>query len=362
YVRSSHHLRLISCRTNDRPVARGRAVSPSPALTAPHLLRIIRAHHLVEADRLESFLKTVPPDTIDAEDPKRLAEAIVAARLLTKFQATLLIQGKSRSLSIAGKYRLIDRLGAGGMGLVYLCEHLKMRRHVAVKVMPHKQATEPGQLDRFLGEAQAAAAMRHPNIVQADGIDQENGVHYLVMEYIDGADLERLANSIGPLDFRRATYYVAQAAAGLQHAAERGLVHRDIKPSNLIVDREGVVRVLDLGLARLAGQVGPTERFDSNSVLGTADYISPEQALNSHEVDSRADIYSLGCTLYFLLAGRAPFKDANVTQKLLMHQMRDPTPITELREDVPGLMGAVLARMMAKEPSARDQTPAAVGD
>jgi len=335
-------------------------VSTAPALTAPSLLQIVRAHRLVETERLDAFVKTLPKETLDAPDPKRLAESLVGARLLTKFQAALLLQGKSRSLTIAGKYRLIDRLGAGGMGLVYLCEHLKMRRPVAVKVLPQKQATEPGQLDRFLREAQAAAAMKHPNIVQAHDIDSDNGVHYLVMEYVDGADLDRLVNTIGPLEPTRAAYYIAQAAAGLQHAAERGLVHRDIKPSNLLVDREGVIKVLDLGLARLAGHGSLTERFDSHSVLGTADYISPEQALNSHDVDTRADIYSLGCTFYFLLAGRAPFKDANVTQKLLMHQVTEPTPIDEIRGDVPPGMPEVLEKMMAKDPAARFQSPAEV--
>src|SRR5262245_48604707 len=180
------------------------------------------------------------------------------------------------------------------------------------------------------------------------------------MEYVDGADLDRLVRTTGRLAPNRAAYYIAQAAAGLQHAAECGLVHRDIKPSNLLVDRDGVVKVLDLGLARLAGRGGLTERFDSNSVLGTADYISPEQALNSHEVDTRADIYSLGCTFYFLLAGQAPFKDANVTQKLLMHQVTEPTPITELRDDVPPEMAAVLTRMIAKDPADRYQSPAEV--
>ncbi|HJZ92047.1 MAG TPA: protein kinase [Gemmataceae bacterium] len=338
-------------------------MSTPSALTAPHLLQILRGQQLADPERLSAVLRQLPPGVAEGSDSKALADALVAAQVVTKFQASLLLQGKSRSLMIAGKYRLVDRLGAGGMGLVYLCEHVKMRRPVAVKVLPHKQAAEPGQLDRFLREAQAAAALKHPNIVQAFDIDQDNGVHYMVMEFVDGVDLERLVGKIGPLEAHRAAHYIAQAAEGLDHASERGLVHRDIKPSNLLVDREGTVKVLDLGLARLSkGGESVTQRYDANTVIGTADYISPEQALDSHEVDVRADIYSLGCTFYFLLAGRAPFKDANVTQKLLMHQMRDPTPITELREDVPGLMGAVLARMMAKEPSARYQTPADVVD
>jgi serine/threonine protein kinase len=338
-------------------------VATAPALSAPNLLKIVRDHRLVDPDRLEPVLKTLPPEAADSTDPKVLAEALIANRLLTKFQTALLVQGKSRTLTIAGKYRLIDRLGAGGMGLVYLCEHLKMKRPCAVKVLPHKNAAEPGQLDRFLREAQAAAALKHPNIVQAYDIDQDNGVHYLVMEFVDGADLDRLVTKIGPLDARRAAYYVAQAALGLQHAAERGIVHRDIKPSNLLLDRDGTVKILDMGLARLSGRGGGlTERFDANAVIGTADYIAPEQALNSHEVDGRADIYSLGCTFYFLLAGHAPFKDANVTQKLLMHQMREPAAIQTVRPDVPPRMAAVLGRMLAKDPANRYQLPIEVAE
>ncbi|HKB05171.1 MAG TPA: protein kinase [Gemmataceae bacterium] len=337
-------------------------MATAPALSAPNLLKVLRDNRLVDPSRLDPVLKSLPPEAADAPDPKAVADALVANRLLTKFQTSLLIQGKSKTLTIAGKYRLIDRLGAGGMGLVYLCEHLKMKRPVAVKVLPHKNAAEPGQLDRFLREAQAAAALKHPNIVQAYDLDQDAGVHYLVMEFVDGADLDRLVSKIGALDPNRAAYYVAQAALGLQHAAERGMVHRDIKPSNLLVDREGIVKVLDLGLARLSGRAGLTERFDANAVIGTADYIAPEQALNSSEVDVRADIYSLGCTFYFLLAGHAPFKDANVTQKLLMHQMRDAPSILQVRTDVHPRMAAIVARMMAKDPAQRYQQPIEVAE
>jgi serine/threonine protein kinase len=156
-------------------------VSTAPALSASNLLKIVRHHKLADPDRLDEVVKSLPAHIADAQDSQPMADALVAAGLLTRFQSSLLLQGKSRSLTIAGKYRLVDRLGAGGMGLVYLCEHLKMRRTVAVKVLPQKQATEPGQLDRFLREAQAAAALKHPNIVQAYDLDQDAGVHYLVM-------------------------------------------------------------------------------------------------------------------------------------------------------------------------------------
>jgi serine/threonine protein kinase len=331
-------------------------------MTASTFLSIIRQNSLIDEEKLQAVLRTLSPAVLTGEDALIIADSIVENKLLTRFQANLLLQGKSKSLRITSKYRLLDRLGAGGMGLVYLCEHIRMKRHVALKVLPNSQAKEPGNLERFYREAQAVAALKHQNIVQAYDVDSDNGIHYLVMEYIDGVNLEKLVAQRGPLDPVRAAHYIAQAADGLQHAAERGLVHRDIKPSNLLLDREGYVKILDMGLARFFDTRSDniTERFDSNAVIGTADFISPEQALNSHDVDIRADIYSLGCTFYFALTGRAPFHEANITQKLLLHQIRDPQPLEEL---VPGIDPAivdVVMKMMAKKPEDRFQLPGEV--
>jgi autotransporter-associated beta strand protein len=334
-------------------------VSTTAALSSSTLLALIRQNGVIDEARLDAFLRTQPPSLATGEDARPLAEALVREKLLTQFQCNLLLSGKSRNLRIAGKYRLLERLGAGGMGLVYLCEHILMKRLVALKVLPTNLAGEAGNKERFLREAQAAAALKHPNIVQAFDVDAEGNVHYLVMEYVPGVNLDRLVSKIGPLDQVRAAHYIAQAADGLQHAAERGMVHRDIKPSNLLLDREGTVKILDMGLARFfdSRSQGITERYDKDAVIGTADYISPEQALDSKDVDIRADIYSLGCTFYFLLTGKAPFADANVTQKLLLHQLREPPPIKDARPDVDDALIDIIATMMAKVREDRFQTP-----
>ncbi len=331
-------------------------------ITNSAFLKIIRDNKLVDADKLEECLRNVAQSVQTGEDPLPVADALVENRLLTRFQANLLTEGKSRSLRLNSKYRLIDRLGAGGMGLVYLCEHVRMKRLVALKVLPSAQAKEPGTLERFQREAQAVASLKHRNIVQAFDIDSDNAIHYLVMEYIDGLNLEKLVAKSGPLEPARAANYIAQAAEGLQHAADSGLVHRDIKPSNLLIDRENCIKVLDMGLARFFDTRNDnlTERFDNNAIIGTADFISPEQALNSHKVDIRADIYSLGCTFYYLLTGKAPFHDANLTQKLLAHQIREPAPIEKFAPGIDARLVEIIRKMMAKKADDRYQTPGEV--
>ena len=183
------------------------------------------------------------------------------------------------------------------------------------------------------------------------------------MEYVDGASFHEVVRRGGPLDVARAANYIRQAAIGLEHAHEHGLVHRDIKPGNLLVDRRGTVKILDMGLAFFFHDAGDnlTKQHDTNAVLGTADYLAPEQAMDSR-VDIRADIYSLGMTFYFLLAGKSPFQEGSVAQKLIWHQARQPTPIRQLREDVPEALAAILDRMIAKDPAQRYQTPAELVD
>src|SRR5207247_730125 len=211
------------------------------------------------------------------------------------FQAEQFLAGKWRRFTL-GKYKVLERLGAGGMGSVYLCEHKLMRRRVAVKVLPTAKAADPASLERFYREARAVAALDHPNIIRAYDVDHEEDLHFLVMEYVDGLSLQDLVRKSGPLAPATAANYIGQAARGLQHAHEvAGLVHRDIKPGNLIVDRGGTVKILDMGLARFFNDQDDmlTQKYDEN-VLGTADYLAPEQALDSHNVDIRADVYSLG--------------------------------------------------------------------
>jgi serine/threonine protein kinase len=237
-----------------------------------------------------------------------------------------------------------------------------MRRRVAVKVLPTARAEDPSALERFYREARAVAALDHPNIVRAHDIDEDNGLHFLVMEYIDGASLQDIVKRHGPMDVRRAIHYVRQAALGLQHAHDAALlVHRDIKPGNILIDRQGVVKILDLGLARFfdSEESAISRKFEEN-VLGTADYLAPEQALDSHSVDIRADIYSLGATFYFCLTGSAPFQEGTVAQKLRWHQSRKPKPVRELRPEVSPAVAAVIETMMAKDRDRRYRVPSDV--
>src|SRR5262249_19730799 len=291
-------------------------------------------------------------------EPSKLAGYMVRDGLLTNFQAEQLLLGKWRRFNI-GKYKVLERLGAGGMGSVYLCEHKLMRRRVAVKVLPTAKAEDPSSLERFYREARAVAALDHPNIVRAYDIDQDDNLHFLVMEYVDGSSLQEIGKKVGPIDVTRACHYMYQSARGLQHAHESaGLVHRDIKPGNILVHRHCSVKILDMGLARFFHDEEDilTKKYDEN-VLGTADYLAPEQALDSHGVDIRADIYSLGAMFYFCLTGKTPFSEGTVAQKLIWHQTRQPKPIRGLRTEVPDEVVAIVDKMMAKEVGQRYQTP-----
>jgi len=297
----------------------------------------------------------------DPNTPKEMsgiAGLFVRDGLLTYFQAEQFLQGKWKRFTI-GKYKVLERLGSGGMGQVFLCEHKLMRRRVAVKVLPTAKASDPSSLERFYREAKAIAALDHQNIVRAYDIDQDDNLHFLVMEYVDGSSLQDIIRKTGPMNITRACHYIYWSAVGLQHAHAAGLIHRDIKPGNILVDRQGVVKILDLGLARFFNddQDLLTKKYDE-TVLGTADYLAPEQAIDSHTVDGRADIYSLGATFYFLLTGNPPFAEGTVAQKLLWHQNRTPKPVRETRAEVPADVAAVLGRMMAKKPEDRYQTPA----
>lgn len=327
--------------------------------TGEHFLEIVRKSSLIEQPRLDTCLAEANGKGQLPTDPKQLAQLLIRTGLLTPFQAGQLLQGKWRNFILTGKYKLLDVLGSGGMGQVFLCEHILMQRKVALKVMPSDRTKNPSDVQRFLREAQALASLHHPNIVQAYDVDRSDKLLYLVMEYVEGYSLHELVKEKGPLEVGRAAGYIAQAAAGLQHAHEAGWVHRDIKPGNLLVDQTGTVKILDLGLACLLGDdtPSPTMEYEEKTILGTADYLSPEQAVSSHDVDIRADIYSLGATFYFLLTGQAPFPTGSVAQKLIWHQMRDPQPVRELRPEVPEGMVAVLGKMMAKDPKQRYQQP-----
>jgi serine/threonine protein kinase len=339
---------------------KGKAM-PAPTTTS-ELLDLVRKSDLIPAPRLDTFIKQANAADPSAP-PREMTGLLVAAGLLTQFQADQFLQGKWRGFTI-GKYKVLERLGAGGMGTVYLCEHMMVGRRVAVKVLPTIYADNPSVLGRFYREARASGVLDHPNLVKCHDIDQDGGLHFLVMEYVDGSNLQEIVTRFGPLSPARAAHYISQTAIGLQHAHQCGLVHRDVKPANVLVERSGNVRLLDLGLARFFHDNTDllTLKYDDNNVLGTADYVAPEQALNSHDVDIRADIYSLGATFYFCLTGQPPFPTGKVAQKLIWHQVRQPTPIEELRPDVPKGMAAVISHMMAKAPAQRYQAPSEVAE
>jgi serine/threonine protein kinase len=330
--------------------------------TVSEFLDLVRRSGVVEEKRLDAYVEKLRTAESVPAEPAKLAGLLVRDGLVTQFQAEQILLGKWRRFTI-GKYKVLERLGSGGMGSVYLCEHKLMRRRVAVKVLPSAKARDESALHRFYREARAVAALDHANIVHAYDIDQDGDLHFLVMEYVDGASLQELIRKTGPMDPIRAAHYIRQAAMGLAAAQQRGLVHRDIKPGNILIDRTGCVKILDMGLARFFNDEDDnlTKKFDEN-VLGTADYLAPEQAIDSHEVDVRADIYSLGATFYFMLTGKTPFGDGTVAQKLIWHQTRQPKSLASVRPDLPAGMAAVVDKMMAKDPGQRYQTPAALAE
>ena len=325
--------------------------------TCTEYIDLAERSELLEKDRLASFLVKCEEEGALPGSAKECSKALVKAGLLTGFQAKLLLSGKWKNFFLGGKYKVLDHLGTGGMGTVLLCEHRHMRRRVAVKILPRDKNQTAGSLQRFLREAQAIARLDHPNIVRAHDIDCESGVHFLVMEYVDGVSLHHLVETRGTLSIPRAVNYVCQAAMGLQSAHEANLIHRDIKPSNLLLDRFGVVKILDLGLVRFSqSNEQLTQMLDSKTVLGTADYLAPEQARDS-AVDIRADIYSLGALFYFLFIGKPVFDGGNVAHKLIAHQTKIPVAVNLLRPEIPVGVARVVASMLEKDLTRRPQTP-----
>jgi serine/threonine-protein kinase len=325
---------------------------------------LLRRSGLVDKARLNGFLLKFKEQNegVPIANAEAIVVQLIEAGLITRWQAEKLLEGRYKGFFL-GKYKLLDHLGVGGMSSVYLGEHVLMQRRVAIKVLPKNRVEDSSYLGRFYREARAAAALDDNNIVRAYDVDSEGSNHYLVMEYVEGRDLQQMVKEDGPLPCIAAADYIRQAAAGLAHAHQSGLIHRDIKPANLLVDRKNVVKLLDLGLARFADdeQASLTVMFDEN-VLGTADYLAPEQAIDSHRADARSDIYGLGCSFYFLLTGHPPFPGGTLAQRLLRHQEQPPPSIHIDRTDVPDDLAAICMKMIAKQPADRYQTAAEVGN
>ncbi|MCS6866642.1 MAG: serine/threonine-protein kinase [Gemmataceae bacterium] len=334
---------------------------PAPS-TIPELLERLRKSRLIPPARLDSFLAGLP--TASPQSPETVLAQLVAEGLLTPFHANKLAQGKYKGFLLGGeRYLILDQLGSGGMGHVYLAEHIPMRRLVALKVLlPQIFENDAVARERFFREARAAGTLDHPNIVRVFDLCQDGKILFLVMEYVEGLSLNALVARQGPLPVTAACHYTRQVAFGLQHAHAMGFIHRDIKPANLLLDRSGLVKILDLGLVRSEAEAdsGLTKQLENRRILGTADYVAPEQVIDSSQVDARADIYSLGATLYFLLTGRPLFPEGRAAQKLVWQQVRDPIPITQLRPEVPRQLGLVVHTMLQKRPADRYASAAEV--
>jgi serine/threonine protein kinase/N-acetylneuraminic acid mutarotase len=298
-------------------------------------------------------------------DAQALARELVERNWITSYQANQLLQGRGAGL-VLGPYRVLDKLGEGAMGQVFKARHVGMDRLVALKVIPRAVVANPVAVERFRREVRAVAKLSHSNIVTAFDVGQSGDTHYLAMEYLDGIDLARLVQQSGPLPILNACQYVRQAAVGLQHAHERGLVHRDIKPGNLMVVRPGpdeppVVKILDFGLALVESEATRRTRLTQlGRIVGTVDYIAPEQAENARTADIRADIYSLGCTLFYLLTGKPPFSGADAVERITARVLGDVPSVRDARPEVSPALERVLAKMMARNPAERYQTPGEV--
>lgn len=289
------------------------------------------------------------------------ARALVRLQKLTPFQAQQCLAGKGKSL-VLGNYVLLEKLGQGGMGMVLKAQHRRMKRIVALKVLSPAVARSPELVARFQREMEAAARLSHPNIVAAYDANEAGGLFFLVMEYVEGQDLSTRVKTQGPLPLGQALEYIVQAARGLEYAHQQGVIHRDIKPANLLLTREGTVKILDMGLARLEGETGSrAELTSTGAVMGTVDYMAPEQALSTKKADARSDVYSLGITLWYLLTGRPPYEGDSLMSRLLAHR---ESPIPSLCQVASGHppdaqwrgVDAVFRRMVAKRPEDRFQS------
>jgi serine/threonine protein kinase len=334
-------------------------------LTAASFLAGVRQSGLIEPKRLDKLLDELQQSGVNLSESAAISAALVERHAITDWQSEKLLQGRHKGF-LLGRYKLMSLLGTGEMSAVYLAEHVKMERRCAIKVLPANKVQDTSYLGRFHREARAVATLNHPNIVKAFDVDQQSEggteIHFLVMEFVEGKNLGALVAEQGPLEFAAAVDIIRQAADGLHHAHEHGLVHRDVKPENFLIDSDGHVKLLDLGLARFfqsSDEESLTIKHDEK-VLGTADYLAPEQAVDSHKVDLRADVYSLGCTFYYALTGHPPFTDGSLVQRLLAHQTRKPPSVKYDRPDAPEELLAILDKMMAKRPAERYQSAAAV--
>jgi serine/threonine protein kinase len=330
------------------------------ASVADDFLKVVLRSGLVSRPDLQTALQSVP--VAQLQDAQALADHLVGLGLLTQFQTVKLLQGASVGLQL-GPYRVLTPIGKGGMGMVYLGRDNRSQQHVAIKVLsPQRKRQGDRHLARFFREMEISKNLLHPHLVIAQDIGCEHDVHYLVMEYIPGQTLNRLVNTQGPLSVARAAHLFSEVASALEYAHSQGLIHRDLKPANVMVTPNDHAKVLDLGLAIVEGEVVEDAQVlgGKGHVVGTFDYIAPEQTRDAAAVDPRADIYSLGCSLYFALTGRPPFPLGGPKEKIQAHRHQEPEPLQKLNGGVPAGFAALVRQLMAKQPEQRLGTMAEV--
>jgi serine/threonine protein kinase len=328
-----------------------RADDASPS--AEDFLRNVLRSRLVLRDELQAALRSVPRELRD--DARALADHLMRAGKLTRFQASKLLKGVSAGL-IFGPFRVLTPLGKGGMGTVFLVRDTRSNQLAALKVLLPKVArAEERMLARFRREMEMSRKVAHPHLAWTYEVGEYHGVHYLAMEFIPGRTLSKLVNGEGVMHWKRAARVMAEVAAGLAHAHEQGVIHRDLKPSNVMITPNDHAKVLDLGLAMIHGEHVEDARVVGGQgyIVGSMDYIAPEQTLDAAKVDGRCDLYALGCTLYFALSGRAPFPGGTSREKILRHRSATPTPLAELVAGLPAGFVALAERLMSKDPASR---------
>lgn len=302
-----------------------------------------------EVDRARAQIRIENPQ----EAAVALARSLIASGHLTNYQAKKVLAGSTKGFFLGG-HRILRRLGAGGMGKVYLAVDSDGFK-VAIKVLPPKLAAEGGQaLRRFRREMDLSQRVRHPNIARTIDVGEEDGVYFMIMEYVPGDSLYNIVKKSGPWRVLDVARYFTLVCDGLEAAHQGGLIHRDVKPSNLMITPEGDAKILDLGLARASDEESNLTK--DRTLVGTLDYASPEQLADAKKADARSDLYSLGCTFYFTLAGRAPFEGGTVVNKIYMQRMEEPPPLEKITRGVPAAFAAIVRKLMAKNPNDRYQT------
>ena len=311
---------------------------------------------ILSGQEMDAVRSRMASQSLEVQD---FARELVNQGKLTIFQARNIVAGGANRL-VLGSYVILDKLGAGGMGTVYKAQHRRMKRVVALKVLPTAKMSKSGMVQRFQREVEAAAKLDHPNVVTAHDADEHRGLHYLVMEYVDGFDLAYLVERCGRLP-GESVDWIIQVAKGLNYAHNQGVVHRDIKPANLLLDTNGTVKILDMGLARFDEQADGSEDEASGltqmgEIIGTLDFMSPEQAEDTRRADARSDIYSLGCTLYYLLTAQYLYSEDTVLKKLLAHRTKPIPSLRSICSDVSERLDLFFQKMVAKSPDDRPQT------